>query len=157
MTNFKGIYDNLKFVMFGKEKILVEMYGASQLMRKKKCPVIGTLRNRVLIRKGKGVRGDPDVTAEFNDDCVVFYRNKLGLLKRKLVWKQGHKRCVSFWGKHVALSMPDPEGFFNSGVIRNAGSTVTTIKAPVFLYLAIGMVIVMQIVGFLVQSGRLIL
>lgn len=140
--------------MFGrKPTIRVDIIDESGV-HPKTCVLDG---NRILIQKAKGVKGDPNVYAEYDKDCVVPYRAGLWpfrRLKQKVVWKRGNKKCVSFYGKHVALSHPDVAGFFNAGAIKNAGATLSTIKAPTLLYVAIFAVIFMQVLTLLFATGK---
>lgn len=140
--------------MFGKEKkLLVEILSNSG-SSKKKCVDKGEY---VLIHKGKGVRGDPSVKAYYDKDCLIPYKTGLLLktVRQKLVWKEGHKRCVRFYGKNIDISRPDIAGFFNAGAIKNAGSTLQTIKIPMLFYLIVGFGLFVDIIGFLIMTGRL--
>jgi len=132
------------------DKILVEIITPKGVKRKK-LVVEGKY---VIIHQGKGVRGDPVIKAEFDDDCILYYKKFFGLfLKQKLVLIEGHKKCVSFKPK-TGLSYFDVKGFFNAGAIKNAGATIQSIKIPLTFYLIIGAVLVMQIISLLVSTGR---
>ncbi len=139
--------------MFGKDKkLLVEILSQSE-SRKKKCVDKG---DYVIIKQGKGVRGDPTIKAYYDKDCLIPFKSGLfRSVKQKLIWKEGHKRCTRFYGKNIDISKPDVSGFFNAGAIKNAGSTLQTIKAPTVLYLLLGFVLIMQVVNMLLMSGRL--
>lgn len=135
-----------------KEKILVEVIGARGV-KKKRCVLDG---NKVIIKQGKGVRGDPSIKAEFDKDCILPYCVGIGFFKRwkqKLVWIEGHKKCINFKGK-VSLSYMDVKGYFNAGAIKNSGSTIQTIKIPAVLYILFAGVIFLQVLSFLVSTGR---
>lgn len=135
------------------EKILVEII-SPRGVKKKKCVLDG---NRIIIHQGKGVRGDPSLKAEFDKDCILPYsvgRSFYKRWKQKLVWIEGHKRCINFMGKNVALSYPDVKGYFNAGVIKNSGSTIQTIKIPTILYVLFAGVLFLQVVNLLISTGR---
>lgn len=135
-----------------KDKILVEIIGARGI-RKKHCVLDG---NKIIIKQGKGVRGDPSIKAVFDKDCILAYSVGIGVFRRwkqKLMWIEGHHNCINFKGK-VALSYVDVKGYFNAGAIKNSGSTIQTIKIPPILYVLFVAVMFLQVLGFLVSTGR---
>jgi hypothetical protein len=134
-----------------REKISVDLI-TPKGVRRKKLVVEGKY---VILKEGKGVRGDPTVKAEFDDDCLLYYKSFFGLrLHQKLVLVEGHKKCVSFRPK-VGLSYFDVKGFFNAGAIKNAGSTIQHIKIPLAFYLIVGAVLILQVITLLLSSGRI--
>ena len=136
--------------MFGKHKIDVEIINPKG-MRKRKCIVEG---NYIVIKSGKGVRGDPSLRAKFDKDCILTYR-KGPFLRQKLVWVKGHQNCVKFYGGKVSLSYFDVKGYFEAGAIKNAGATMQKIQVPTLLYMAIVAVVVLQVISLLFMTGRL--
>ena len=133
-----------------KDKILVDILTPKGI-KKKKLLVEGKY---IIVKQGKGVRGDPVLKAEFDESCILWFKTwRFGHLKQKLMWIEGHKKCVSFKPK-TSLSYFDAKGYFDSGAIKNAGSTIQHIKIPLTFYLIIGAVLVMQIISLLISSGR---
>lgn len=143
------------FIMFARpEKIRVEVL-SQKGMKARKCVVES---DRIIIKKGKGVKGDPSITAKFEKDCIIPYRAGMWPFKtwkQKLVWIEGHDRCVMFYGKKTDLGVNDIKGFFEAGAIKNAGSTLQKLQIPMALYLIIGAVLVLQVVQLLMARGNL--
>ena len=147
----------LKSYMFKrKEKILTEIISPSGIKRKN-CIIEG---NKIIIKRGKGVRGDPTISAGFDKDCILLYSVGVGPFKRwkrKLIWKEGSTNCVDFKGGRVKVGYEDVKEYFEAGAIKNAGATLQTIKAPTLLYVAIFALIFLQIIGILISSGKVVI
>ena len=139
-----------------KSKIRVEVLSPSGLpMYKKNCVVKG---NEIIIKKGSKGRGHATVSACFTDKCKIPYYVGLWPFKRlkmKLLLIEGSKECCEVTKKELQLGRLDLEKFFDASMLKNAGSTVQTIKAPTILYIILIMVLVAQGIQILVSSGRL--
>jgi len=125
-------------------------------MKPRKCEIEGKY---IIIKRGKGVRGDPTIKAGFSKDSIIYYETGIPgfkRLKQKVLWVDGHKDCVAFKGK-TGLSYFDVAGFFEAGAIRNAGRVQTTLKIPFMLYVALMGMGLLILVNIFVSSGRLYL
>ena len=142
--------------MFGKEKMRVEIITHKGLVFKN-CEVQG---DYVIIKKGKGVRGNPTIKAKFSrQKSVLPWKTRLGFLKQKVMVKSGltgvNKECVKFYGvSKISMSYPDLEEYFNAGAMKNAGTTLQKMKtSPILIVLNLGIIIMIVILFLTLQRG----
>jgi len=73
--------------------------------------------------------------------------------------KDGASKCIDFYGKDdVEIPFYDRKAvkkLFETEVIKHAGATTQKVTVPIFVYLLIGISIMIGIVNILVSSGRI--
>lgn len=141
--------------MARKPKILVEIVGASPYPKRRKCPIEG---NKIILKEAREGRGGAAITAEFDNSCFIPYRSGLTRgIKQKLIVKEGATKCVSFGTdssyRAPSVTIEEVFNYFKASVIMAAGRIKQ--EKQTIIYLLIGVVIILQIIGLLVSSGRI--
>lgn len=139
-----------------KHKERVEIIAGNTRIKKKKCVVEGT---KVVIEKPRRGKGNIGWTPQFKATDFLYYK-KLGFLRRKLVIKQDAKNFIPFGAEPKDLEVPtctrkDIEEYGNAQVINKAGKIAQTLQVPIFLYLIIGGILILEIIQFLTTQGMM--
>lgn len=139
-----------------KRKILVEFVGGA--FPKKKKYVINEEGNKIILKPGQKGKGGAEQLASFDQSCLVPYHSGLfRTIKYKLLLKEGADKCISFAGKDVecpTCSKNDVGNYGNATVIKLAGALKPPFNMGV-IYILLGVIIVVGIIGILVSSGRI--
>ena len=118
--------------------------------------------NRIVIQKPKKLSGGKTAgyRPEFDQNCILTGERGIWPFKfttRRLMLVNGASKCIEFNGKEIEPNLPNRsiiKELFDAGVLTKAGITLQKIQVPMLLYVAISIVIMLQIVSFLVNSGR---
>lgn len=136
-------------------KILVEIVNGVY-PRRKKCVIDGS---HVIIEPGKSGRGGAAQKAEFTPNCLVPYYAGIPpfkSIKHKLILKEGATKCVSFAKPEDYLAptctKSDVSHYGEATVIKLSGSLKG--ENRMFVYILLGIIIILNVVGLLVASGN---
>lgn len=112
--------------------------------------------NFLEIKKGGKGRGNISYRPSFNPSTsFIYYKGKLGGLKRKLMLVSGAKKCIEFT-KNVKVPSVDPETmseYFKAHVVKSAGATTQKVDVPLILYILIGLGVFLSLLNFLASRG----
>lgn len=139
------------------EKIRVDIIGSEGIKSSKKYPIVG---NSVEIEKKTGKR--PSYRPKFSKDCILPYFTGKWIFKKinfKLMLKEGANECINYYsGDKVNVPTCDRKAikdYFDAHVVKHAGATTQKIQIPMLLYVGFIAVIILQVIGILLQTGRI--
>ena len=140
---------------FSKE--IVEIIGENGIKKRKKYPIE---QNKVVIDKQKTKHAG--WMPEFTKHSFLYYFSGVfpfKRLKRKLMVMEGANKCIEFRGKDdVEVPIYNKEvvkKLFEVEVIKHAGATTQKVTIPIFVYLLMFLVLMLEIVNILFTTGRI--
>jgi len=138
-------------------KEIVEIIGENGIKKRKKYPIE---QNKVVIDKQKTKHAG--WMPEFTKDSFLYYFSGVfpfKRLKRKLMIMEGADKCIEFRGKDdVEVPVYNKEAvkkLFEVEVIKHAGATTQKVTVPLFVYLLMFLVLMLEIVNILFTTGRI--
>jgi len=125
---------------------------------KKKYPIVD---NSLEIRPPRTGPGGTAYRVEFDRNCIIPFETGIWPFKskkEKVMFAMGASKCINFGKGAIQVAMWDKtseEELFKANVIKAAGATTTKTQIPMLLYLLIATVIMLQVIGILMSTGRL--
>jgi hypothetical protein len=127
-------------------------------LKTKKLKVEG---NFIVVKKEKKGKNS-EYKAEFDKECLIPYRNRLRLLKQKLMLIDGADKCISFKiGQDKAdIDMPvwdrqTETKLFQASVVKASGQVSGKMEIPPMLYIVMMVGVIFSVLTLLAVSGRL--
>lgn len=136
------------------DKLLVEIIGKDDKIRKKKCVYQDGF---VIIRKENKRKGIAEDKAGVSEDCFLYNRAPFGLLKRKVMLMENAAHCIKWDGKGVkdlGYDIRARRQYFDSNTFKKAGITQSKVSIPAWLVLLIIINIALTAITLL-ASGKI--
>lgn len=138
-----------------KNKIRVVIVGG-YLPKKKMCEYIG---NQIILEKETRKNG-AEKKITFDNSCLVPYLSgfpPFRSVKHQVFLKEGATECVS-WAEPETADTPsaklrDVKNFMRANIIFRAGNPQTEKKT--IIYLMLGIIIILNIIGILAATGNI--